>query len=312
MRRARARRVPRPPARVDIRDRDFPAREHLAAGAKQLMKVAVVSGANKGIGFHIARGLCTRLPASSIVYVGSRDPENGAKAVAAINAEGLGSEAKLLRLDLTDEALVSAAAASLRDAHPDGIDVLVNNAGFAFKNAATEPMGVQAKVTLGVNYFGTRSVCAALVPLMKSNGRVVNVGSMAQSMVSGALQEKLLSPDLDLAKLDELCASFIRDAEADGIDLASKGWPTSTYAMSKAAVHGLTRIYASDQEAAGNGVTVNVCCPGWCKSDMAGWHGPPKTAEEGADTPIYLALLEADGAAAPTGLFFSDRQPRRW
>ena len=274
------------------------------------MKVAVVSGANKGIGFHIARGLCAGLPASSTVYVGSRDAANGERAAAAINADGLRSNAKFLQLDLTDESSISAAAATLRDAHPDGIDVLVNNAGFAFKNAATEPTGVQAKVTLGVNYYGTRAVCAALVPLMKPNGRVVNVGSMAQSAVSGALQEQLLSPSLDMPKLDELCANFIRDAEA-GIDLESRGWPTSTYAMSKAAVHGLTRIYAADQLAAGNGVTVNVCCPGWCKSDMAGWDRPPKTAEEGADTPLYLALLEADGAA-PTGLFYSDRRPRRW
>ena len=162
-----------------------------------------------------------------------------------------------------------------------------------------------------MNYYGTRAVCAALVPLMKPSGRVVNVGSMAQSMVTGALQEKLLAPNLDLVALDELCADFIRDAEA-GIDLASKGWPTSTYAMSKAAVHGLTRIHAAQQQAAGSGVTVNVCCPGWCKSDMAGWDRPPKPAEEGADTPVYLALLSVDGGAAPTGLFFSDRQPRRW
>lgn len=275
------------------------------------MKVAVVSGANKGIGFHIARGLCKGLPASSTVYIGSRDAGNGERAVAAINAEGLRSEAKFLQLDLSDEASISAAATSLQEAHPDGIDVLINNAGFAFKNAATESTGVQAEVTLGVNYYGTRSVCAALMPLMKSNGRVVNVGSMAQSMVTGVLQEKLLSPSLDLAELDRLCADFVRDAQA-GIDLASKGWPTSTYAMSKAAVHGLTRVHAAQQLVAGNGVTVNVCCPGWCKSDMAGWDRPPKTAEEGADTPVYLALLDGVDCDAPTGCFFSERKPRRW
>ena len=80
--------------------------------------------------------------------------------------------------------------------------------------------------------------------------------------------------------------------------------------MSKAAVHALTRIHAAQMNSAGNGVTVNVCCPGWCRSDMAGWERPPKSAEEGADTPTWLALQEGEGA--PTGLFFSDREQRGW
>ena len=57
------------------------------------------------------------------------------------------------------------------------IDVLVNNAGFAFKNAATEPIHVQAKETIAINYFGTKQCCEALFPLLKDGARVVNISS---------------------------------------------------------------------------------------------------------------------------------------
>ena len=92
----------------------------------------------------------------------------------------------------------------------------------------------------------------------------------------------------------------------------AQGWPGTTYGVSKAAVHALTRVCARDVAALvpdATGVTVNVCCPGWCKSDMAGWDKPTKTAAEGADTPVWLAL---GGAGAATGRFFSDRKERGW
>ena len=296
-----------------------------------MAKVAVVTGANKGIGYHIARNLCRDLPAASTVYVGSRDAARGEAAVAKLRGEGFAG-AELLQLDITDGGSVAAAAATLRKAHPDGVDILVNNAGFAFKNgvwatlsprrlplphqlpatlaAAPESPGVQAKETLRVNYYGTLQTCEALLPLLRPNGRVVNVGSMAGGMSSWSseLRAEFLEPSLDVPRLSALCERFIADAEAG--DHEAKGWPGTTYGMSKAAVHALTRIHAAQMKSAGNGITVNVCCPGWCKSDMAGWERPPKSAEEGADTPTWLALQEGEGA--PTGLFFSDREQRGW
>lgn len=170
-----------------------------------MAKVAVVTGANKGIGYQIVRGLRQQLDPGSTIYLGSRDLGRGQAAKAQIEAErsslaptaesspssapapaaGPLAEVRVLQLDLTDEASMAAAAAELRRAHPDGIDILVNNAGFAFKAAAAEPAAVQAKVTLGVNYFGTLRVCEHLVPLLRPPyGRVVNVGSMAGGLGS--------------------------------------------------------------------------------------------------------------------------------
>jgi len=191
-----------------------------------------------------------------------------------------------------------------------GLDVLVNNAGFAFKGSAPEPRPVQARETCRVNYDGTKLVLGELAPLLRPGGRVVNVGSMAGSIRSYAasLQQRLLSPTLTLAQLDALRDEF-QVACDKGV---TEGWPSTTYGYSKALVHGLTRIYARDIAQLvkdPSDIALNVICPGWCKSDMAGWERPPKTSEEGADTAVWAALLPK---GAPTGTFFADRRERGW
>ena len=268
-------------------------------------RVALVTGANKGIGFHIAQGLCRQLGKGSAVVVCSRDAARGEALVAELDTGG--ATAHLLQLDLTDQASVDAAAARLRSEFPSGLDIVVNNAGFAFKAAATEPFGQQARATLDVNYYGTLRVCEALFPLVKEGGRVVNVGSMAGGLSSWQpeMATRFLAPDLTVAQLSPLLETFVVAAAA-GNNQAS-GWPNSAYGVSKAAVHALTRIHAAELRS--RGISCNAMCPGWCKSDMAGWERPPKTAEEGADTAIFLAMLPAGDA--PSGKFFSDRSLRR-
>ena len=255
--------------------------------------------------------LLFREQAGSTIYLGSRDVGRGAAAVAQLSSN---NTVKVLQLEITDPASVAAAADAVKKEQPGGIDILVNNAGFAFKAAATEPRPVQAKETLRVNYHGTLGVSKAFIPMLKAGGRVVNVGSMAGGLGKwgAALREEILSPTLTEAQLTQFTARFVADCEAGGDQ--AKGWPGTTYGVSKAAVHAMTRIHARDVGAMGladaRGVTVNVCCPGWCKSDMAGWERPPKTAEEGADTPLWLALGGA--GAGVTGKFFSDRAERGW
>ena len=278
------------------------------AASNQNEAVALVTGANKGIGFHIVRGLCQKLGPGSKVILCSRDATRGQAAVAEVNADCGGAEAQLLRLDLTDQTSVDAAVAHLRQSFPGGLDVVVNNAGFAFTAAATEPFGEQARRTLDVNYYGTLRVCQALLPMVKDGGKVVNVGSMAGGLGprQPAMAARFLAPDLTVAQLSPLLESFVADAAAG--QHQAKGWPNTAYGVSKAAVHALTRIHAAELQP--RGVSCNAMCPGWCKSDMAGWERPPKTAEEGADTAVFLASLPA--ADAPTGKFFSDRRERGW
>ena len=102
------------------------------------MPVAVVTGSNKGIGFGIVRALCKQF--SGDVYLTSRDEGRGQAAVAELNKEGL--QPKFHVLDIGNEETVTKFRDFIKEKH-GGIDVLVNNAGIAFKQAATEPFGVQ-------------------------------------------------------------------------------------------------------------------------------------------------------------------------
>merc|ERR1712111_206591 len=139
-----------------------------------IMKVAVVTGSNKGIGFAIVRALCKKFDGD--VYLTSRDEGRGKEAVEALKKEGLNP--KFHVLDIGNEETV----VKLRDFMKEkygGIDVLVNNAGIAFKNAATEPFGVQAKVTLAANYWANKTACEILFPILKPGARVVNMSSSA-------------------------------------------------------------------------------------------------------------------------------------
>merc|ERR1711973_728435 len=139
-----------------------------------IMKVAVVTGSNKGIGFAIVRALCKKYQGD--VYLTSRDEGRGKDAVEALKKEGINP--KFHVLDISNEETI----VKLRDFMKEkygGIDVLVNNAGIAFKQNATEPFAVQAKVTLATNYWANKRACEILFPLLNPGARVVNVSSSA-------------------------------------------------------------------------------------------------------------------------------------
>ena len=139
-----------------------------------MSRVAVVTGANKGIGFEIVKSLCSRI---EVVVLTSRNAEHergGLEAVAALNGKNLFP--KFHALDILDKESIL----KLRDYMSStfgGLDILVNNAGIAYDNTSTEPFGVQAKRTLMTNYLGTKMVCDILFPILRPGARVVNVSS---------------------------------------------------------------------------------------------------------------------------------------
>ncbi len=243
----------------------------------------MVTGANRGIGFAIAEALVAK---GLDVVATARAEADAKKAASALGARSM-------VLDVDDGASVATLAREV-----GAIDVLVNNAGIAL-DGFDETV---ARRTLDTNYRGAGQVTDALLPAMRAGGRVVMVSSGLGdlSCVGPSLRERFSDPALDRRALDALVASFI-DAVGAGKH-KGEGWPSSAYAVSKVALNALTRILARELAGDPRGILVNAACPGWVKTRMGG-RGAPRTPEQGASTPVFLALLAEGG---PSGRLFRD------
>ncbi|XP_029926126.1 carbonyl reductase [NADPH] 1 [Myripristis murdjan] len=272
-------------------------------------RVAVVTGSNKGIGLAIVRAMCKQFQGD--VYLTARDSGRGQEAVESLVSEGL--KPMFHQLDINDLNSITTAAAYFKDKY-GGVDVLVNNAGIAFKVADTTPFGTQAEVTLKTNYFANRDMLTHFLPIIKPGGRVVNVSSFvglrALNQCSPALQERFRSEDLSVEELNGLMQRFIDEAKRG--EHKQGGWPDTAYGVSKTGLTTLSMILARrlSKERPGDQILLNACCPGWVRTDMAGPKAP-KSPDEGAETPVYLALLPL-GASEPHGRFVSEKQVQTW
>lgn len=184
-------------------------------------------------------------------------------------------------------------------------------------NAAVDdptPFDIQAEMTLKTNFFATRNVCNELLPIMKPHGRVVNVsslqGSKALENCSEDLQERFRCNTLTEGDLVDLMKKFVEDTKNEVHE--REGWPDSAYGVSKLGVTVLSRILAQQlgEKRKADRILLNACCPGWVKTDMARDQGS-RTVEEGAETPVYLALLPPD-ATEPQGQLVCDKVVQTW
>jgi len=274
----------------------------------------VVTGANKGIGYGIVRGLAQQL-SDAIIYLTARNPSLGEAALKQLTQE-LGekaqSEVRYHQLDITDEASCLAFADHLRRQH-GRIFALINNAGFAYKVDATESAGIQADYTIEVNYYGTTRISDHLAPLIQDGGRLVNVASQAGIMRGGTINpissykqelvDKFKDPKLTVADIDSFVEEYKRLAYEDR--RKEGGYVESAYRVSKAATIALTMV--QHRELSPRNIIVNACCPGYVNTDMTS-HKGPLTLDQGADTPIYLTT-DAD---VPQGKFVFQRKAMEW
>ena len=236
-------------------------------------KTALVTGANKGIGYEIAAGLARR---GFAVGVGARDAGRREEAVEKLRVEGL--DVFGVALDVTDDASVAAAAAQLEER--GGLDVLVNNAAIT-GGMPQEPTQVSAQQVLDVvdtNVVGVIRVTNAMLPLLRqaASPRVVNVSSTVGSLTLQTAQAEAVGP---------ISAAYS---------------PTKTY------LNAITIQYA--KELAGTGVLVNAGCPGYVATDLNG-HSGTRTPEQGAAVFLELATLPDGG---PSGTFRDETGIQPW
>eukprot|EP00667_Euglena_gracilis_P022903 EG_transcript_25664 len=247
------------------------------------MKLAVVTGSNKGIGYEIAR-LLGKVP-DVLCLMACRNAALGAKAAAQLQAEGC--NVRFLPLDIGDASSIAQFVTTLKGEY-GGLDILVNNAAIAFKHDDPTPFSQQARPTLAVNLFGTAQLTDALAPLLRDGGRICNVASLSGFIdrYSPSLQAAFTDPNLTRDRLFGLANDFIQSVE-NGTH-TQRGWPSSCYGVSKATLIAYTRIVA--KELAPRGIAVNSMCPGYCATDMSS-HAGPRSPAQGADTAAFLALL---------------------
>ena len=256
--------------------------------------VALVTGANRGLG----RETCLRLARTGKhVLLTARSLEAATEAVAELRAEFERGSIEALELDVTDDASIGRAFEHVVGSG-ERLDVLVNNAGVAFDGFDADV----ARRTIEVNLFGAERTTYAFASIMTDGGRVVMVSSESGtiSRLSEALRERFCDPALDRAGLHALVNEFIEDVMAERSQRS--GWPTSAYAVSKAAMNALTRIAARDLPH----LRINAVSPGWVRTRMGG-SGAPRSLAEGAGSIVW-----ATGVDVPTGGFFRDGRRIPW
>ncbi|GAA4985610.1 SDR family oxidoreductase [Kitasatospora paranensis] len=235
------------------------------------MTTTLITGANKGLGFETARRL---VAAGHTVYIGARDAERGRQA-----AERLG--ARLLVLDITDDASVDAAAKAVEA--DGGLDVLINNAGIEERGDGNRVIGaaeVTAELmrrTFETNVFGTVRVTHAFLPLLQRSAApvVVNLSSGLASLT------RVSRPGTPAA-----------------------AYPGVAYPASKAAVNMITVQFAKAFPA----IRINAVEPGFTRTDLNGNTGI-QTVEQGAEIIVRMAQIGPDG---PTGGYFDAEGPLPW
>lgn len=230
------------------------------------MKNVLITGANRGLGFEIARQISAR---GYHVLLSGRNQDDLVNAVKILQTGNQSIEAVVM--DVSSDESVKEASLVLLD-RKVRLDVIINNAGILLKeddSLLNDPSHTLIKI-INTNSYGPLRVVKEFIYLMNKPGRIINISSGGGSM-------------------------------SDPVE----GW-SPAYCTSKTLLNAITRHLA--YELRGAGISVNAVCPGWLRTDMGG-KSAPKTVEQGAQTPVWLAT---DAPQELTGKMFRDKREIPW
>ncbi|XP_038678756.1 (+)-neomenthol dehydrogenase [Tripterygium wilfordii] len=266
--------------------------------------VAVVTGANKGIGFAMVKRFA-ELGLS--VVLSARDKERGHRALDLLRSQGLNNHVHFFQLDISNPSSITTFASWFKH-NFQALDILVNNAGVSF-NEIHENSVENAESVIKTNFYGSKMLTQALLPLFRpsspisfSSCRILNISSRLGSineLRNPKLKEMLQSEKLTMDEVEGMVGLFLENVK-DGT-WKTQGWPEiwPDYAVSKMALNGYSRVLAKLYK--DKGLCVNCFCPGFTQTSMTGGKGT-HTADDAAAVAAGLALIPAKDMQ--TGRFY--------
>jgi carbonyl reductase 1 len=261
-----------------------------------MQKVAIVTGANQGLGLALVRGLCQKLGNEGVVYLTTRDRQRGEAAIRQLQVEGLSPHFHLL--DVTDDQSVTALADAIQERHK-GIDLMISNA--AARISPDVPQAQQVASFINTNNHGTYRVIKAFMPLLNDGARFLIVASAFGSLryLPDQLHHKFDVSQLTLEDVEAVLDEYVGLVESG--EAAQQGWSDWINVPSKigqvAAMKVMARMMKAEAER--RDILINAACPGLVDTAASRpWFADMSTAQSPDQAAVDVLWL----ATLPTGI----------
>jgi carbonyl reductase 1 len=261
-----------------------------------MQKVAIITGANQGLGLALVRGLCQKLGNEGVVYLTARDRQRGEAAIRQLQVEGLSPHFHLL--DVTDDQSVTALADAIQERHK-GIDLMISNA--AARISPDVPQAQQVASFINTNNHGTYRVIKAFMPLLNDGARFLIVASAFGSLryLPDQLHHKFDVSQLTLEDVEAVLDEYVGLVESG--EAAQQGWSDWINVPSKigqvAAMKVMARMMKAEAER--RDILINAACPGLVDTAASRpWFADMSTAQSPDQAAVDVLWL----ATLPTGI----------
>jgi carbonyl reductase 1 len=273
-----------------------------------MQKVAIVTGANQGLGLALVRGLCQKLGNGGVVYLTARDRQRGEAAIQQLQAEGLSPHFHLL--DVSDDKSVASLADEIEERH-QGIDIMISNA--AARISPDVPSAQQVASFINTNNHGTYRMIKAFMPLLNEGARFLIVASAFGSLryLPGHLNHKFDVSRLTLKEVEAVMAEYVGLVESG--EAEQQGWPDWINIPSKIGQVAAMKVMARmmKEEAERRDILINAACPGLVDTDASRpWFDDMSSAQsptQAAIDVLWLATLPL-GTKEPYGELIQHRE----